>query len=97
MIRARLTHATVLAVAALVFSADGPLRAASLKADLQKTAAEQRRLMTATVEAMPEDSFDAKPTPEQRTFREAVLHVAGANSFLTGFTGAVFAACYPKG
>lgn len=72
---------------ALTLSA-GALQAASLKADLVKAVAEQQRLMMSTVSAMPESSFDSRPTPEQRTFRDAVLHVAGANSFLIGFTGA---------
>lgn len=85
MIRDRPFLAVLLGVAGVLGSP--PAQAASLKADLQKSAAEQRRLMISTVEAMPEESFDSRPTPEQRTFREAVLHVAGANSFLTGFTG----------
>ena len=85
----RIRHIAELAgvIGALAFSA-GALQAASLKADLEKTVAEQRQLMIAVVEAMPETSFDSRPTPEQRTFRDAVLHIAGANSFLTSFTGA---------
>ena len=60
---------------------------ASLSGDLQKTWAQQRGMIKMTAEAMPEDSFSFKPTPEQRSFGEQVLHIAGANSFLMGFTG----------
>ena len=60
---------------------------ASLAADLQKSWAQQKALLTRTVEAMPEESFSFKPTDAQRTFGEQVLHIAGANSFLLGFTG----------
>lgn len=77
---------------ALLFAAfaltAAPATGASLAKDLQRSIAQQRVLITDIVRAMPEASFDFKPTPAQRTFREAVLHVAGANSFLTGFTGA---------
>ena len=62
--------------------------AASLAADLQKSWAGQKALLVRAVEAMPEASFDFKPTPAQRTFGEQVLHISGANSFLMGFTGA---------
>ncbi len=62
--------------------------AASLAADLQKNWAQQKALLTRTVDAMPEESFSFKPTPAQRTFGEQVLHIAGANSFLLRFTGA---------
>jgi len=61
---------------------------ASLAADLQKNWAQQKAMLTRTVDAMPEESFSFKPTPAQRTFGEQVLHIAGANSFLMGFTGA---------
>ena len=60
---------------------------ASLAADLQKSWAQQKALLTRTVEAMPEESFSFKPTDAQRTFGEQVLHIAGANSFLLRFTG----------
>ena len=61
---------------------------ASLAADLQKTWGQQKAMLMRTVAAMPEESFSFKPTPAQRTFGEQALHVAGANSFLMGFTGA---------
>ena len=61
---------------------------ASLAADLQKSWAQQKDLLTRAVDAMPEESFSFQPTPAQRTFGEQVLHIAGANSFLFRFTGA---------
>ncbi len=81
----RLRHLLVFGV---VFWCTAPLAAGGLKADLEKTASGQRKLIISLVEAMPEASFESRPTDQQRTFREAALHVAGANSFLSGFTGA---------
>ena len=75
----------LLAVVLFVPSVAG---AASLAADMQKSWAQQHRLIVATVQAMPEESFSFKPTEAQRTFGEQVLHIAGANSFLMGFVGA---------
>ena len=43
--------------------------------------------MTGMADAMPEDAYDYASTPEQRTFGEQVLHVAGGNVFLLGFLG----------
>jgi hypothetical protein len=39
------------------------------------------RKLTAMAEDFPEDKYDFKPTPEQRTFAEQLLHAAGANYF----------------
>ena len=60
---------------------------ASISADLQKVWGQQRGMIKMTADAMAEESFGFKPTPEQRSFGEQVLHIAGANSFLMGFTG----------
>ncbi|MEE2775699.1 MAG: DinB family protein [Acidobacteriota bacterium] len=60
---------------------------ASLAEDLRKNWAQQKGLLQMTAAAMPEESFSSKPTPEQRSFGEQILHVAGANSFLMRFTG----------
>ena len=38
-------------------------------------------LVIAIVEVMPEDKYDFKPTPAQRSFAEQLLHAAGANYF----------------
>ena len=34
-------------------------------------------------EDFPEDKYDFKPTPAQRSFAENLLHAAGANYFFT--------------
>ena len=34
-------------------------------------------------EDFPEDKYDFKPTPAQRTFAEQLLHAAGVNYFFT--------------
>ncbi len=39
------------------------------------------RKLIAMAEDMPEDKYDFKPTPAQRTFAEQLLHAAGANYF----------------
>ncbi len=41
------------------------------------------RKLIAMAEDFPEDKFDFKPTPAQRTFREQLLHAAGANYYFT--------------
>jgi uncharacterized damage-inducible protein DinB len=39
------------------------------------------RKLIAMAEDMPDDKYDFKPTPAQRTFAEQLLHAAGANYF----------------
>ena len=39
------------------------------------------RKLTAMAEDFPEDKYDFKPTPAQRTFAEQLLHAAGGNYF----------------
>lgn len=39
------------------------------------------RKLTAMAEDMPEDKYDSRPNPAQRTFAEQLLHAAGANYF----------------
>ena len=82
----RSTLVAVLSALSLSIAAP-PAFAASLTTDLQKSWAQQRAMLTAAADAMPEESFDFKPTPEQRTFGEQILHISGANSFLMRFTG----------
>ncbi len=41
------------------------------------------RKLIAMAEDFPEDKYDFKPTPEQRTFAEQLLHAANANYFFT--------------
>src|SRR5579862_4874384 len=39
--------------------------------------------LVAMAEDFPEDKYDFKPTPAERSFAEQLLHAAGANYFLT--------------
>src|SRR5205085_5394945 len=41
------------------------------------------RKLTAMAEDFPEDKYDMKPTPAQRSFAEQLLHAAGANYYFT--------------
>src|SRR5207244_12138082 len=41
------------------------------------------RKLIAMAEDFPEDKYDFKPTPTQRSFAEQLLHAAGANYFFT--------------
>jgi uncharacterized damage-inducible protein DinB len=41
------------------------------------------RKLTAMAEDFPEDKYDFKPTPAQRSFIEQLLHAAGANYYFT--------------
>lgn len=44
------------------------------------------RKLIAMAEDFPEDKYDMKPTPAQRSFAEQLLHAAGANYFFTNLT-----------
>src|SRR6202167_1294194 len=41
------------------------------------------RKLIAMAEDFPEDKYDFKPTPAQRSFAEQLVHAAGANYFFT--------------
>src|ERR1700704_52873 len=41
------------------------------------------RKLVAMAEDFPEDKYDFKPTPAQRSFAEQLLHASGANYFFT--------------
>src|ERR1700677_424131 len=41
------------------------------------------RKLTTMAEEFPEDKYDFKPTPAQRSFAEQLLHAAGVNYFFT--------------
>jgi uncharacterized damage-inducible protein DinB len=41
------------------------------------------RKLIAMAEDFPEDKYDFKPTPAQRSFAEQLLHVAGSNDYFT--------------
>jgi len=44
------------------------------------------RKLIAMAEDFPEDKYDFKPSPAQRTFAEQLLHATGANYFFTNLT-----------
>src|SRR5215475_5824706 len=52
------------------------------------------RKLTEMAEDFPEDKYDFKPTPAQRSFAEQLLHAAGANYF---FINPVKGANVPSG
>jgi hypothetical protein len=62
--------------------------AQTLASDVQQDWQVMKQIMLGIADAMPEDGFDYASTPEQRTFGEQILHVAGGNVFLMGFLGA---------
>lgn len=57
--------------------------AGDLQADLERT----RELVINLVEAMPEDKFGYKPTPEQQSFGERVMHIVQVDAFLFNTLG----------
>ena len=74
------------AVAALVTATATP--AQTLSADILQDWQRMKQTMMQIADAMPESEFDYASTPEQRTFGEQILHVAGGNVMLMGFLGA---------
>jgi uncharacterized damage-inducible protein DinB len=52
---------------------------ATVLGDLKKDWAAQKDTMMKIADAMPEDKFDYKSTPAQRSFGEQIMHVATAN------------------
>ena len=82
---------TVCAVAAAVVvlaCASGPsAQGVTLATDLLKDWRAQKDTMLKLADAMPADKFDYRTTPPQRTYREQILHVAGANIMLLTFLG----------
>ena len=56
---------------------------ATLSGDLLTDWQQQKRMMIGIAEAMPEETFSFKPTEAQRTYAEQILHIAGANVYLS--------------
>jgi len=83
--------AALLAVAIFTFPAqaqDASKKAAVKPADSPSQALlaawnDIGRKLTAMAEDFPEDKYDFKPTPAQRSFAEQLLHAANANYFFT--------------
>ncbi len=74
------------AVAVLVTATAAP--AQTLAGDVLQDWQRMKQIMMGIADAMPEDHLDYASTPEQRTFGEQILHVAGGNVMLMGFLGA---------
>ena len=83
----RIVPVVLLPVVLVLAGATGAA-AQTLASDLRQDWQVMRQLMMGMADAMPEDGFGYASTPEQRTFGEQALHVAGGNTFLLGFLGA---------
>jgi uncharacterized damage-inducible protein DinB len=91
MSKTPLLVATLFAVAILTLPApaqDAKKEAAIKPADTPSQAVLESwndvgRKLTAMAEDFPEDKYDFKPTPAQRSFAEQLLHAANANYFFT--------------
>ncbi len=89
MNKAPLLYAAILAVAISTFPAhaqDAKKEVAVKPADSPSKVVldswnDIGRKLTAMAEDFPEDKYDFKPTPAQRTFAEQLLHAANANYF----------------
>lgn len=74
----------VLLLAFLVFSGVSPAAAQEAPRPAEETLElwnHSADRVVALAENFPEDKYDYKPTPEVRSFREQLLHVAGSNYF----------------
>src|SRR5215469_15165156 len=88
MIKAVWTLVLILA-ATLVASAqdapqkEAPKQALSASQSVLDSWNDVARKLTTMAEDFPEDKYDFKPTPAQRSFAEQLLHASGANYFFT--------------
>jgi uncharacterized damage-inducible protein DinB len=73
----------VLTIAAVALSLLAPKPAVSPSQALLDAWNDVGRKLIAMAEDFPEDKYDFKPTPAQRSFAEQLLHAAGANYFFT--------------
>ena len=84
-----MTLGRVVALAAVVLLVGTPAAPAqTLSGDVLQDWQRMKQTMMGIGDAMPENQFDYASTPEQRTFGEQILHVAGGNVMLMGFLGA---------
>lgn len=84
-----MTIGRVVALAAVVLLVGTPAAPAqTLSGDVLQDWQRMKQTMMGIGDAMPENQFDYASTPEQRTFGEQILHVAGGNVMLMGFLGA---------
>ena len=84
----------LLAASAFVLAATSQSAAqgVTLSSDLQKDWQQQKTVLAAIADAMPEDKFGFKSTPAQRSYGEQVLHIVQVNQMLLGTLGAKTAA-----
>ena len=67
-------------------------QAVTLASDMMKDWQQQKAVMLAIADAMPEDKWGYKSTPAQRSYGEQVMHVVQVNQMLLGTLGAKAAA-----
>ena len=75
--------AVSLALSSVGQNAAGPKPTLGPSAALLSSWDEIGRKLIAMAEDFPEDKYDFKPTPAQRSFAEQLLHVAGSNDLYT--------------
>ncbi len=83
----RIIRCTVTAGLVLLGIGHPVAQTATVSGDLLTDWRQQKQTMMRIAEAMPEATFDFKPTPAQRTYAEQILHIAGANVFLMQHLG----------
>jgi hypothetical protein len=82
----KLFSTAVLATASLLATcSSGAAQSATLAGDVLKDWRAQKATMMRIADAMPEDKFAFRSTPQQRSWGEQILHVAGGNIFLMRF------------
>lgn len=71
----------------LVSTGRASAQGVTLAGDMLKDWQQQKALIVAIADAMPEDKFGYKSTPPQRNYGEQVMHIVGANMRLVGALG----------
>ena len=81
-------------VVSILLGGSGPAYAqdATVAGDLLADWQQQKAMMVAIAEAMPEEAYGFRPTEAQRSYAEQILHIAGANVFLMQHVGGATAA-----
>ena len=77
----------LIAIFTMAMGATYSTQSGSLSADLIKDWEVQKETMMKISNEMPEDTFNFKATPTQRSWGEQILHVAGANVSLMQILG----------
>src|SRR5215470_1429915 len=80
----RSTQFALAVLAVLTFSIRTSAQTPTIAGELLKDWQAQKETMMKIADAMPADKFSYKSTPEQRSYAEQILHVAGANVELLG-------------